>query len=190
MSKITCGSKALLFPLPTVIVGIKVDEGVNYMTVGYCGMIGGPPSTIAVALGNQSVTYDWIEACDGFSVNIPSAKQVAETDYVGVVSGRDVDKSEVFTTFYGDLGDVPMIQECPVSMECRLTEILTLGDMRTCLGEIIQTHVDESCFVDDEIAISRVDPIVLSPTEAEYLRIGEVIAPAYEVSKNLMDDEA
>ena len=100
-----------------------------------------------------------------------------------------MDKSGVFTTFYGDLGDVPMIKECPVSMECRLTEILTLGDMRTCLGEIVQTHVDESCFVDERIAIARVDPVVLSPTESEYLRVGEVVAQAYDVGRRLIEDD-
>jgi len=184
MSKRTCGRKALLFPLPTVIVGTKVDAQVNFMTVGYCGMVGGPPSTIAVGIGSQSATYERIQSCNGFSVNIPSSQQVVETDYVGIVSAREADKSEVFTAFYGELGDVPLIEECPVGMECRLTQVHELGDMLTCYGEIVQTHVDDSCFVDGEIAISRVDPIVLSPTESEYLRLGEVIAQTYEVGKS------
>lgn len=185
MSKRTCGPKALLFPLPTVIVGTELEGKVNYMTVGYCGMVGGPPSVIAVGIGSQSVTYERIRSCSGFSVNIPSSEQVAETDYVGIVSGREVDKSGVFTTFYGELGDVPMIEQCPVSMECRLVQVHELGDMLACYGEIVQTHVDDSCFVEGKIAISRVDPVLLSPTESEYLRVGEVIGPAYEIGKTL-----
>ncbi len=188
MSKRTCGSKALLFPLPTVIVGTQVKNTVNYMTVGYCGMVGGPPSTIAIGIGSQSATYERIRSCRGFSVNVPSSRQVAKTDYVGIVSASDKDKSGVFTTFYGDMDDVPLIKECPVGMECRLTQIHELGDMLTCYGEIVQTHVDESCFEEGRIAISRVDPILLSPTESEYLRVGPSIAKAYEVGKRLIDD--
>lgn len=188
MSKRTCGPRALLFPLPTVIVGTEEGGRVNYMTVGYCGMIGGPPSTIAVGIGSQSATYERIRSCSGFSVNVPSSRQVAETDYVGIVSAREVDKSRVFTTFYGEQRDVPMIKECPVSMECRLVGVHELGDMLACYGEIVQTYVDEECFVDGKIAISRVDPVLLSPTEAQYLRVGEVIAPAYEVGRDLRRD--
>ncbi len=185
MSKRNCGATALLFPLPTVIVGTEVRGQVNYLTVGYCGMIGGPPSTIAVSIGSQSATYEWIESCSGFSVNIPSSEQVVETDYVGIVSARETDKSDVFTTFYGEMEDVPLIEECPVSMECRLVQVIRLGDMLACLGEIVQTHVDEECFVGGTIAISRVDPVILSPTEAEYLRVGEVIGSAYELGESL-----
>ena len=188
MSKRKCGPTALLFPLPTVIVGTQAEGSINYMTVGYCGMIGGPPSVIAVGIGSQSATYDRIRSCRGFSVNIPSSRQLAETDYVGIVSARDVDKSGVFTTFYGEQEDVPMIEECPVSMECRLIQVHELGDMLACYGEIVQTYVDEECFVDDRIAISKVDPVLLSPTEAEYLRVGEVIGPAYEVGKGYPED--
>ena len=185
MSKRTCGPRALLFPLPTVIVGTQLGGQVNYMTVGYCGMIGGPPSVIAVGIGSQAVTYERIRSCSGFSVNIPSSRQIVETDYVGIVSGREVDKASVFTTFYGELEDVPMIEECPVSMECKLVEIHELGDMLACYGEIVQTHVDETCFVDEKIAISRVDPVLLSPTESHYLRVGDVIGTAYEIGKTL-----
>lgn len=183
MSRRKVGPKPLLFPLPTVIVGIEIDGRPNYMTVGYCGMVGGPPSTIAVGIGDQSATYHAIANCAGFSVNIPSAAQVVETDYVGIVSARDTDKSNVFTSFYGELPGVPMIAECPVAMECRLTQVHRLGTMLACYGEIVETHVHDSCFEGDVVAIARVDPLVLSPSESTYLRVGEVVARAYQAGK-------
>ncbi len=63
-----------------------------------------------------------------FSVNIPSAEMVKETDYCGLLSGKDVDKAELFENFYGKLWTAPMIEECPLNIECRLIKTVTFQD--------------------------------------------------------------
>ena len=56
----------------------------------------------------------------GFSVNIPSENPIVETDYVGLVSGKKTDKSDLFEIFNGELENAPMIAQCAINMECRL----------------------------------------------------------------------
>lgn len=185
MSKRKLGSRPMLIPLPVVIVGVQLEERINYLTVSYAGMLGDEPPVIAVGIGKQALTYDWIHRCRGFSVNIPSRNLVVQTDYIGMKSGREIDKSQLFDTFYGELGDVPMIRECPVNMECRIQGLHQLGDLVACLGEIVETHVDERCLEREEPDPWQIDPMVLIPPYPHYVGLGEIIAPGFEVGSSL-----
>ena len=189
MTMIKLGPRAMLWPLPVVIVGVQLKGRINYLTVSYCGMIGDRPPVIAVGIGSQALTWQWIESCTGFSVNIPSRRMAVQTDYIGMASGRDVDKSQLFDTFYGSLGDVPMIRDCPVSMECRLSGTHRLGDMLACCGEIVETFVDEAYLVGDDLDIWKADPMLLIPPRPEYVGLGEVIGPAFDMGKELQGEE-
>ena len=86
-------------------------------------------------MNKQHYTNSGIKEHRTFSVNVPTANQVKETDYCGMVSGRKKDKSKLFNTFYGELQTAPMIMECPVNMECELIQTLNLpGFDCTCLS--------------------------------------------------------
>jgi flavin reductase (DIM6/NTAB) family NADH-FMN oxidoreductase RutF len=146
-------------------------------------MLGVRPPVLAVGIGRQSVTSERIQRCQGFSVNIPSGDSVARVDYVGTVSSREVDKSGVFTAFYGTLGDVPMAQECPVNLECKIVGSHTLGEILVFYGEIVETYVNESCFTGGLIDIDKVDPVLISLPQAQYRHIGGTMAPAFAVGK-------
>lgn len=183
MSKRECGAKRLLLPLPIVVIGTRLGEKVNWMTIGHCGMLGVRPPVLAVGIGRQSVTSERIPECGGFSVNIPSGRHVTEVDYVGTVSSREVDKSKVFTPFYGKLGSVPMAAECPVNLECRLVDTHELGSILVCFGEIVETYVDDACYSDGVIDIAKVDPVLISLPQAQYRQIGPVMAAAFAVGK-------
>ena len=83
-----------------------------------------------------------------FSLNVPSAMQVVETDHCGLVSGALEDKSAVFTSFYGKLKTAPLAEECPVNIECRLFKSLDCGSHQLYIGEVVEIHADKSCVTD------------------------------------------
>jgi flavin reductase (DIM6/NTAB) family NADH-FMN oxidoreductase RutF len=97
--KTKLGVKNLLFPTPTILVGAKVNGKANYITVAHCGIAAMTHITISLRKGRY--TSIGIKENKTFSVNIPSDEMVKETDYCGLVSGKDVDKSTLFDNFYG-----------------------------------------------------------------------------------------
>ena len=120
MTKKSIGAKTFLYPMPTVLVGAQVEGIPNYLAVAYCGIAHHDPPMIAVSLGKNHYTNIGIKANGTFSVNIPSEDMVEVTDYCGIVSGKKEDKSPLFTSFYGKLKTAPMIEQCPINLECRV----------------------------------------------------------------------
>ncbi len=89
-------------------------------------------------------------------------------DYCGLVSGRDIDKSLLFRNFYGDL-NVPMIEECPVNLECELDESIELEGTNTVfIGRIVQTYSNKDVLTNAHPDISKINPIVFSMYDYNY----------------------
>ena len=182
MVKVNLGAKHYLFPQPAVIAGINVEGKPNYMTVAWCGIMQGDPAIIYVSVRKVRYSLTGIKENRSFSVNVPSTQQVAVTDFIGTKSGARIDKSVVFKSFYGELKTAPMIEECPINMECRLIDILDYkGTHEICVGEIVQTFADESCLTDGIPDMIKVDPIVFSTGFGRYFKTGDVIAKAFDV---------
>ena len=70
-----------------------------------------------------------------------------------------------------------------MNLECRVIQILDLGSHSLVVGEIFETHVDESCLTDGKPDPQKIDPLVYLTSVQEYARVGDVIAKAYEVGK-------
>jgi flavin reductase (DIM6/NTAB) family NADH-FMN oxidoreductase RutF len=158
--------------MPTVLVGANVSGKPNYMAVAWCGVT--DFDHISVALARPRYTYIGVKENGTFSVNIPSVEMLAQTDYCGLVSGKDVDKGKLFENFYGTLGTAPMIQSFPINMECRLihtVDVLPTHDVL--VGKIVQTYCDGTCQTDDKIDWPRVQPILFTGTDSGYWSLGE-----------------
>jgi flavin reductase (DIM6/NTAB) family NADH-FMN oxidoreductase RutF len=111
MSKIKLGAQVLAYPMPAFLVGANVDGKPNLTTVAWGGIANGEPPMVAIALRHPRHTNKGIRQNRTFSVNIPSADLVKETDYCGIISGSKVNKLDAckFTVFYGKLGTAPLI---------------------------------------------------------------------------------
>jgi flavin reductase (DIM6/NTAB) family NADH-FMN oxidoreductase RutF len=134
------------------------------------------------------VTLGGIEQNRAFSVNLPSAAQVKETDYCGTVSGAKADKAGDcrFQVFYGQLAHAPLIDQCPVNLECSVVQILDLGSHCLIIGQIAQTHVSEHCLTDGRPNVEKIQPLayVTSPA-ARYQKLGEVAGKAWSAGRHV-----
>lgn len=165
-----------LYPLPVALVGAKVDDVPNYLVIGYlCPFAFG--RYIFFSLYKKRHTRSGIHQNWTFSVNIPSEDLLKKTHICGSRSGRDMDKSALFETFYGVLETAPMIQECPINMECEVTQILDRGDSEGVIGRVIKSYVDEDCLTDNVMDVRKVRPIIWgrSPGDYLYYRLGGVL---------------
>jgi len=185
MTKKKIGPSSILFPMPSTIIGANVNGKPNFLTVAYCGIVEAKPPLIMISLGKSHFTNDGIKENKTFSVNIPSADMAEATDYVGIYSGNDTDKSKVFDVFYGELKTAPMIGEAPLNLECKLVKNVDLSIKHDVfIGEIVQTHVKEECLTNGVPDIRKVDPIIYATKIQSYVRIGDLIGKAWKIGKN------
>ncbi|MFO7713535.1 flavin reductase family protein [Desulfosarcina sp.] len=183
MNKSRLGPEALLFPTPAVLVGTVVDGRANFMTAAWCGIASSKPPAISVAIRGERHTLKGILAQAEFSINVPSAAMVAQVDFCGIYSGRKVDKSNLFELFEGELKHAPLVASCPVNLECRLRHTLDLGAHILVVGEVIQTHVSDTCLTDGKPDSAKIDPLVFSPGTGTYQRLGEIVGQAFSIGK-------
>jgi flavin reductase (DIM6/NTAB) family NADH-FMN oxidoreductase RutF len=191
MGKIKAGSFNPLPILPIALVGANVNGKPNYMTVGFIGGINISPAVVCVSLNKAHYTPKGILENGTFSINIPTADYVVETDYCGLVSGKTVDKSNVFTTFYGELKTAPMIDEFPIVCECRyIDKKLEFSMDIAYFGEVHQVYMNEDIAVGDKkVDVVKANPIIYSGRENLYRTIGENVGQAWNIGKNYKPKE-
>jgi len=188
MDKVTLGPRPLVYPMPNFLVGAVIEGRPNFMAVAWGGIANSNPPMLTVALRHRRFTYKGIKLNDSFSVNIPSPKQIPEYDYCGIVSGSKKDKNKTcdFKVFYGQTAHAPLIEQCPVNVECRLVHILNLGSHALIVGEIVQTHVSIDCLTDGQPDPSKIQPFIYSEgNQANYVAFGQTLAPAFKVGRQL-----
>jgi flavin reductase (DIM6/NTAB) family NADH-FMN oxidoreductase RutF len=182
--KVAVGAKNCLYPLPTTLVGVNVGGKPNYMTIVHVGIM--DLGSVSLGMGKMHYTNEGIRENGTFSVNVPSEKMMRETDYCGLVSGKKVDKSRLFTNFYGVLKTAPMIRECPVNMECRLVKTVDFPTHDIFIGKIVNTYCDESVMTKGIVDITKVQPILFAMFDRSYYRVGSRMGKAWEVGKKLI----
>ncbi len=187
MSKKEFGPQPWLFPNPAVLVGTMFDGKSNFAPYAWCGITGGEPPTISVGIRHERHTLKGIHQNKTFSVNVPSADMIKETDYCGTVSGAKTDKVKEcgFKVYYGKLAAAPLIEQCPVNLECEVLHMLNLGIHMLVIGKIVETHVTEDCLTDGQPDIMKIRPFVYSRgPSARYNAVGEVLGQAFVIGKD------
>lgn len=189
MEKIKIGAKTCLYPMPTTLVGANVNGRPNYLAVAYCGIVQTSPAMIAIALRESRFTNAGIKENGTFSVNLPSEEMTKVTDYCGLASGREVDKSKLFDAFYGELKTAPMIKECPINMECRLIQRLDCGGSHDIfIGEIVEVYAGEQYLTNGLPDIKKINPILLSIYDRNYWKVGEHLGKAWKIGEEFEAD--
>ena len=178
------GNHNVLYPMPVTIVAAIVNGKTNFINVAHVGILNaGTPHLISLGMGKIHHTNAGIRENKTFSVNILSQDQMVEMDYVGLVSGSKTDKSGVFETFFGELKTAPLIQNCPISMECRLYDIYELKTHDVFIGEIVATYVDEAVLTDDKVDLAKVKPLLFDMSSRKYWSLGKAMGNCWSVGK-------
>ncbi len=185
MKKVLLTPQPLICAPPTVLVGTMVSGKPNFMAVAWCGLANSNPPMVSVAIRPARYTLKGMQNRE-FSVNIPSADIVKETDYCGIVSGAAVDKAAAckFNIFYGQLINAPLIEQCPVNLACKVEHILELGTHHLVIGLVVETHITENCLTDGKPDIKKIKPFIYgmgSPTE--YFTLGNSLGRCFSVGK-------
>jgi flavin reductase (DIM6/NTAB) family NADH-FMN oxidoreductase RutF len=167
-------------PFPTVLAGADVNGKANYVTIGACGVVSLEP-VLYISLKSTHHTTLGVKENGYFSVNIPSADLVKKTDYCGIVSGKTMDKSTVFTPFYDEIGKAPMISECPLNFLCKVIQSVPIHGFEMFFGEIVSVYVNEQCLTEGKPDPLKINPLILMANG--YFDIGQMAGAAFKIGK-------
>ena len=187
--KESLGAKTLLFPTPVLMVGTYDQAGKpNLMNAAWGGICCSQPPCISVSLRKATYSHACIIERKAFTVGIACESSVTEADYVGIVSGRDVDKFAIagLTPVKSELVDAPYAAEFPVLLECRLLHVVEIGLHTQFIGEILDVKGDADVLGDDgQLDIMKIKPLLYDTSHKGYHGVGPLIAKAFSVGKAL-----
>jgi flavin reductase (DIM6/NTAB) family NADH-FMN oxidoreductase RutF len=190
MKKQRFGPQPFLYPMPTVIVGALVNGKPNFNTIAYVGIAQSRPPMICVSMDKGRFTHQGITQTGTFSVNIPSDRMVGITDFIGIYSGRNKDKTSLFSVFYGELKTAPMIEECPVNLECEVIETMDFGGKNDLfVGKIVESYAEKKYCTEGYPDIQKIRPFVFTRQDHNYWKVGEHLAEALSVGRSYRSEE-
>lgn len=145
MSKTFWKGSALLAPVPAALVTCGTIDKPNVLTIGWTGIVCTRPAMTYISVRPERYSHDIISNSGEFVINLTTSAMCRQTDYCGVKSGRDTDKLADcgFHVIPAQKVSVPIIEECPVALECRVTESKLLGSHTMFLAEIVGIDVDD-----------------------------------------------
>ena len=137
-----------IYPTPAALITSVDEQGTpNVITLGEVFNVSiRKPVIVGIAIRPATFSHGLISATREYVVNLPPSRLAARVDACGSSSGRSgIDKLAAYglTPIPADEVRPPLIEECPVNLECRVVGIQTIGDHDLFLGEVVAVHVDE-----------------------------------------------
>ena len=166
MGKIDFKPGNMLYPLPAVLVTVRNQEGEdNVFTVAWTGTVCTNPPMLYISVRPERYSYQAIKMTGEFAINLTTRSMVKAVDFCGVRSGAHVDKFEVTGLKKMEAASihVPLLEESPVNIECRVKEILPLGSHHMFIADVVHVTVDDR-YMDQAgtFHLEKADPVVYS----------------------------
>jgi flavin reductase (DIM6/NTAB) family NADH-FMN oxidoreductase RutF len=135
-----------LYPVPAVMVTCGPADKPNIITLAWVGTLCSEPPAVGISIRPSRHSYGLVKQHGEFAVNLPTVDWVRATDYCGMVSGKTVDKfaTSGLTPGPASMLETVVISECPVNIECKVTQVLPLGTHDLFVGEVVAVQVDEA----------------------------------------------
>ena len=179
------GAKAILYPMPVLIIGTYDEDGMaNAMNAAWGGI--SEETEISICVDDSHKTAENVVKAGAFTVSVADKNNLIPADYVGIVSGNKeknkIEKSG-WTPAKSEYVNAPLFAELPFTLECKLKSY----DKESCrlVGEIVNISVDESILTEGKIDLDKFAPITYDPVGHTYRTIGEIVGRAFSDGKSL-----
>jgi len=173
MAKQVWKGSAVFGPMSPALVSCGDGEVKNILTIAWTGIVNTHPPMTYISVRPERHSYPIIDKTGEFVINFPTSAQCKEADFCGVRSGKNMDKAEKCKFTYAEASVVkaPLIAECPLSLECRVTEKKHLGTHTMFLAEIVAVQIDER-LLDSKGKLNLQQAGLLSYVHGEYFALG------------------
>lgn len=147
-----------LAPVPAVLVTCADGETTDIVTVGWTGITCTHPPMTYISLRPERYSYGIIKKTGEFVINLPPATLAKEVDLCGMKSGRDLEKFSAcgLTPIPAKSVSAPLLAEAPLSLECKVKQVIPLGSHDMFLAEILTVDADEALFnTEDRLCMEK-----------------------------------
>ena len=168
----------MIYPLPALLVSCgSTEEEYNIITVAWAGTICTNPAMCYISVRPERHSYPILKRNMEFVINLTTEELARATDWCGVRSGRDHDKFREtgLTPAPATVVKAPVVAEAPLSIECRVRQILPLGSHDLFLAEVVNVQADDRYLNPEtgKFELDRANPLVY--THGEYFGLGKKI---------------
>jgi len=170
-------------PWAQTILGTHLNGKVNFMALDWLTRVNIAPPMLGICVNKNNASHGAVIDTGEFSINLPTVDMIEKTDYAGLVSGKHVDKSDLFEVFYGELKSAPMISECPLTIECKLSQTVDLPTHSFFIAEIINIYTEDAFLSEGKPDIMKIRPFLLTMPDNNYWAVGENLGKAWSVGK-------
>lgn len=173
MSKVFWNGGTILAPVPPVLVSCGSMEKCNVLTIGWTGIINTHPPMTYISVRPTRYSYDIIKNTGQFVINLTTSSMCKEVDFCGVRSGKDINKIKKcgFHISKATKIDTPIIEECPVSLECIVKNTYQLGTHTMFISEIVGIDID-SRYIDSKGKLNLQQSGLMAYAHGEYFALG------------------
>ena len=176
---------ALLAPVPAVLVTCGNEKRSNVFTVAWTGILNTIPAKTYIAVRKERFSYNLIKNSGEFAINLTTKDLVKATDFCGVRSGKDINKFKVMNLTKQKANEIscPIIGESPVSIECKVTDIVKLGSHDMFMADIVAVDVAED-LIDSKGRLELEKAGLIAYCYGEYFALGDKLGKfGYTVKK-------
>ena len=187
MSKVTWKSGTFIYPLPAVMVSCGTMEESNIITVAWTGIINTDPAMCYISVRPTRHSYEMIKKTGEFVINLTTKDLAYATDWCGVKTGAKVDKFKEMKLTKQKAENIkcPLIEESPISIECKVKEIKELGSHHMFIADVLSIDVAEK-YIDSAGAFDISKCGLIAYANGGYYNLDKKIGKfGYSVQKNL-----
>lgn len=185
MSKVKWKAGTFEYPIPAVMVSMGDMEKSNIITVAWTGIINTNPAMVYISVRPTRYSYNILKEEKEFVINLTTEKLAYATDWCGVKSGANVDKFKEMklTKEKANMVKCPLIKESPVSIECKVKQIIELGSHTMFMAEVLCIDADEK-YIDEKGAFDISKCNLMAYANGGYYALGKKLGKfGYSVQK-------
>jgi flavin reductase (DIM6/NTAB) family NADH-FMN oxidoreductase RutF len=174
--KVSFTKAQILSPTPVVLVGCAHRElGMNVLTIAWSGVDCSEPPVVHVSIRPSRFSHRMVKESGCFTVNIPTRELLRQVDMCGILSGRDGGKfaRAELTPDVSTVIEAPLVAECPVNLECKVLQVVSLGTHDMFIGEVVARHAEKSLVKNGKVAFEKLP--LIAYVNGEYWSLGERI---------------
>lgn len=186
MKKLKWPGSTLLMPVPPTLVSCGTVEKPNALTIAWTGIINSQPPKTYISIRPERYSYNIIKESGEFVINMPTAKMVRAIDYCGCRSGEKENKIAAMglTAIECEGSSCPQIEESPIALTCKVTEIVKMGSHDMFLADITGVIVDEA-LLDKKGKLQIEKAGLIAYAHGQYFELGKKIGSfGFSVQKN------
>ena len=166
----------MLAPVPAIMATVGSMERANIITIGWTGIVCSEPPKTYISVRPERYSHGLLMETKEFVINLVPAAMAEICDYCGMVTGRKGDKWQKcgLTREASSTVSVPRIAQSPMSLECRVTDVLQLGSHDMFLADITRVVLDES-LLDEEGRLDMARAALCCYAHGTYYAVGEML---------------